>query len=48
MIVILKKVMSLALNFLIFDKTLQKKWLKKILREGPNVSKYTVVCIKHF
>ena len=30
------------------DKTLQKKWLRKIPREELNVSIYTVVCIKHF
>ena len=30
------------------DKTLQEKWLRKIPREELNVSKYTVVCIKHF
>ena len=30
------------------DKTLLEKWLRKIRREGLSVSKYTVVCIKHF
>ena len=30
------------------DKTLQEKWLRKIPREGLSMSKYTVVCIKHF
>ena len=30
------------------DKTLQEKWLRKIPREGLSVSKYKVVCIKHF
>ena len=38
MIVIPKKVMLLE----------QEKWLRKIPREGLNVSKYTVVCFKHF
>ena len=46
MIVISKRVMLLTSNFLLI-KLLQEKWLRKIPREGF-VSKYTVVCIKHF
>lgn len=30
------------------DQSLKEKWLAKIPRAGLTVTKYTVVCIKHF